>query len=127
MLLRAQDYVKRRQDKGLPPLTFKLVGAQTVSNPFLEQRFRAAQARLAAASDPQRSGSEGFHGTHPSNVKSICNKGLLRVGHKLNGSEAVDEGFFGVPEYGINLSRCELWCRAAVLCSLSCGCFAHRL
>jgi hypothetical protein len=49
----------------------------------------------------------GFHGTHPDNVKSICNKGLLRVGHKLNASEAVDEGFFGVPELGINLSRCE--------------------
>lgn len=112
-----QDYVKRRLDKGLLPITFQLVGAQSVTNPFLEQRFRAAQARLAALSDPKRSDAElrprtGFHGTHPSNLKSICDKGLLRIGHKLNGSEAVDEGFFGVPECGINLSRCMFRCFA---------------
>ncbi len=66
-----------------------------------------------------------FHGTRPSNVskahsshhvpnakslllsqiKKICDKGLLRVGHPLNPSMAIDEGFFGMPQHGVYVSR----------------------
>jgi hypothetical protein len=38
-------------------------------------------------------------------IKKICDKGLLRVGHPLNPSKAVDEGFFGIPTHGIYVSR----------------------
>jgi hypothetical protein len=36
-------------------------------------------------------------------IKKICDKGLLRIGHPLN--PAVDEGFFGIPTMGVYLSR----------------------
>lgn len=38
-------------------------------------------------------------------IKKICDKGLLRVGHSLNPSKAVDEGFFGMPQHGVYVSR----------------------
>jgi len=47
----------------------------------------------------------GFHGTAPKNIKSICQNGLLRVGHPLNPSNKTDDGFFGMPEFGVYLGR----------------------
>jgi hypothetical protein len=38
-------------------------------------------------------------------IKKICDKGLLRVGHPLNPSKAVDEGFFGMPQHGVYVSQ----------------------
>lgn len=40
-----------------------------------------------------------------SQIKKICDKGLLRVGHPLNPSKAVDEGWFGMPQHGVYVSR----------------------
>jgi hypothetical protein len=39
------------------------------------------------------------------NLYRICCNGLLRVGHSLNPSKAVDEGFFGLTTHGVYVSR----------------------
>lgn len=91
-----------REKRGLEPLTFIVSAMQKVSNQVLEARFERCRQRLCAAKDPSRSAAElrekiGFHGTRAPNIKKICDKGLLRVGHPLNPSTAVDDGYFGKP------------------------------
>jgi hypothetical protein len=149
-----EDYVGLRVEKKKNPISFVLVGAQKVVNPFLQARFEQCKQRFKAAGKsgerrvlarpmtrlipPARAGADlrhrvAFHGTRMPNVsrgnrsidpcpascpsvdhyklccasqiKKICDKGLLRVGHPLNPSKAVDEGFFGMPQHGIYVSR----------------------
>jgi chaperonin cofactor prefoldin len=107
-----EDYTAEQIKKGLSPITFKLDAVQKVHNPVLERRFISAQARLraahqAAGTPPDWNAREryGFHGTRLSNISKICTVGLLRVGHPLNPSKSVDDGYFGVPSCGVYLSR----------------------
>lgn len=110
---RIDDYVAHRIKRDLPPIGFRLVYVERVSNPVLEARF-AQRAKQQQAAFPTRSPAElreryAFHGTRPANVPKICNKGLLRVGHALNPSQAIDEGYFGMPQHGVSVSRCAGW------------------
>ncbi len=52
-------------------------------------------------------------------IKKICDKGLLRVGHPLNSSEAVDEGFFGMPQHGVYVSQYADYTFKVRVCSSS--------
>jgi len=97
---RIDDYVRLRIEQKKKPINFRLLAVSQVSNPVLEAQFQRHKTQL---SDKRE--ETGFHGTAGSNIMSICNNGLLRVGHPLNPSRRVDEGFFGMPEHGIYLSR----------------------
>lgn len=106
------DYNSLRVLAKLPLITFDLIGVERVVNETLQQRFitkaLAMVAEHKSAGNPTEwmvRESWGFHGTRPENIANICRTGLLRVGHKLNPSKRVDEGFFGMPEFGVYLSR----------------------
>jgi hypothetical protein len=99
-------YTSERTKAGKRPTTFRLVGASRIDNPTLRARFDATAKRLKEAG---RSAAElrvrrGFHGSHPKNLPLIAKNGLLRVGHALNPSKPVDDGWFGSTSKGVYVS-----------------------
>ncbi len=69
--------------------------ASRIDNPELRARFDATVKRLkeAGRSPAECRVRRGFHGSHPKNLPLIAKNGLLRVGHALNPSKAVDDGW----------------------------------
>lgn len=86
--------MKDRLAAGMRPVAFKLVGAKRILNQYLSKRFEATKERLKGSG---RSAEEqrvrvGFHGARENVLVKIAEHGLLRVGHALNPSKAVDAG-----------------------------------
>jgi hypothetical protein len=107
---RIEDYVALRIKANQPPITFKLVAVDKVLNAMLEARFDQCLRKWKSEGSSLRNSAEqapryAFHGTRDANVEKISNKGLLRVGHELNPNKAIDEGFFGMPHFGVYVSR----------------------
>lgn len=102
------DYVKNRILANKEQLTFRLVSCERVENPKLAAQYAAFREKLQQRNDRTAADLKehcAFHGTAMPNIKKICQNGLLRVGHPLNPSKAVDSGFFGVPQHGVYVSR----------------------
>ena len=103
-----EDYVAKRLDQNLKPLSFKLKEVQRIHNPLLEKRFQSRKPALAAA---VRSGKDmrelySFHGSHPRNYDSICKTSLLRFKHPLNPCQKPsDDGWYGSNRKGVYVSR----------------------
>jgi hypothetical protein len=96
-----EDYNALRIQKGLKPLTFRLLAAEQIDNPLLSAGFDDKIAALKAAG---RTAEElkvkwAFHGTRESALKGIATYGLLRVGHSsgLNLSKATDADISAIP------------------------------
>jgi hypothetical protein len=107
------DYTAARIKQNQRPITFRLVGAQSVFNPTLLTQFESFRHQLS--STPALSLEDtreriGFHGTRPGVIGAICALGLLPVEHKLNPSKAVDPGYFGDPKRGVNVGRYVDYC-----------------
>eukprot|EP01060_Flectonema_neradi_P018254 TRINITY_DN2504_c9_g1_i1.p1 TRINITY_DN2504_c9_g1~~TRINITY_DN2504_c9_g1_i1.p1 ORF type:complete len:548 (+),score=93.62 TRINITY_DN2504_c9_g1_i1:46-1689(+) len=95
-------YVKDRILENKLPITFQLVAAKDIESPLLKSKFDQFKSTLSEASRTRFS----FHGTHPNNIHSIVQKGLLPFGHFLSTAKAqVDEGYFGSTEKGIYVSK----------------------
>ncbi len=84
-----------------------MCSAQRIENPALAANFEqyALELRKQLGKNDLET-IRGFHGTRPENLEGIAWKGLLKVGHPLNPSKAVDGGFFGDPHQGVYLSKC---------------------
>jgi len=100
------DYTRQRAIKGLRPTTFQVIGLTRIVNKTLQHRFELARAWLTRQG---RSAAElkvkiAFHGTRTENIPKICQTGLLRIGHPLNSSASTDDGYFGSPKHGVNVS-----------------------
>eukprot|EP00927_Polykrikos_kofoidii_P033845 TRINITY_DN2869_c0_g1_i2.p1 TRINITY_DN2869_c0_g1~~TRINITY_DN2869_c0_g1_i2.p1 ORF type:complete len:348 (+),score=29.98 TRINITY_DN2869_c0_g1_i2:50-1093(+) len=104
---RNEDYNQSRILMGLKPLCFRLVAAQKVNNPVLSALFERRKLDFET-SLPKNEARErhAFHGSHPKNLKSLCDRGLLPHGHELNpAKETSDDGWFGSNRKGIYVSR----------------------
>eukprot|EP01006_Ploeotia_vitrea_P052152 TRINITY_DN67656_c8_g6_i1.p1 TRINITY_DN67656_c8_g6~~TRINITY_DN67656_c8_g6_i1.p1 ORF type:complete len:409 (-),score=41.97 TRINITY_DN67656_c8_g6_i1:214-1440(-) len=105
---RNEDYVSKRLDKKLKPVSFVLKAAHKIKNPVLEKRFqiKAANFKKEVPNKSDQRVRVSFHGTHPKNNDSICRKSLLPFGHTLNPCKTqVDSGYFGSNKKGIYVSR----------------------
>lgn len=104
---RNEDYNAKRLKEGKKPISFVLVAAEVVDNPSLSVAFELRRKQISEA----RGGKEArerhaFHGTHPSRLTSLCDRGLLPFGHKANPAEKpVDSGYFGCSKKGVYVSR----------------------
>eukprot|EP00811_Abedinium_folium_P011559 NODE_20706_length_785_cov_6.100304.p1 GENE.NODE_20706_length_785_cov_6.100304~~NODE_20706_length_785_cov_6.100304.p1 ORF type:complete len:214 (-),score=57.72 NODE_20706_length_785_cov_6.100304:65-706(-) len=104
---RNEDYNAKRLAAGKKPIAFVLAAAQAVDNPVITAHYAARHEALLArhgAVDVRERAA--FHGTHPKRLSSLCHRGLLPFGHKLNPcSDPVDSGYFGSCYKGIYVSR----------------------
>ena len=80
---------------------------QAIDNPVLQRRFEACRQSIATSCTVQEARERtAFHGTHPRNVVTLCDLGLLPYGHELNPvKSSVDAGYFGSAKKGIYVSR----------------------
>lgn len=104
---RNEDYNASRLQKGEKPVSFVLAAAEAVNNPVLAEAFDRRR-RFIAESRGAKEGRErhAFHGTHPSRLKTLCDRGLLPFGHALNPvTSPVDSGYFGSCRKGVYVSR----------------------
>lgn len=104
---RNEDYNEKQIKSGKRPTTFVLVSAQRVDNSVLASRFQARRETMSSSSTHLMARERvGFHGTHPSQLSTLCDFGLLPFGHRLNPCKSpVDSGYFGSCSKGIYLSR----------------------
>eukprot|EP00927_Polykrikos_kofoidii_P056043 TRINITY_DN50221_c0_g1_i1.p1 TRINITY_DN50221_c0_g1~~TRINITY_DN50221_c0_g1_i1.p1 ORF type:complete len:423 (-),score=73.40 TRINITY_DN50221_c0_g1_i1:136-1404(-) len=104
---RNEDYNAKRIATGEKPLNFVLVAAEVVDNPVLSGAFEARKKYIEAARGQKEARERyAFHGTHPSRVSSLCDRGLLPFGHALNPAKSpVDSGYFGSCKKGVYVSR----------------------
>jgi len=104
---RNEDYNEGRIKKGKRPISFVLREAQAVDNPVLLARYNARKSEVTAGcSGIDRRERVAFHGTHPSRLKTLCDRGLLPYGHELNPAKSpVDSGYFGSCRKGVYVSR----------------------
>lgn len=119
-------YVEERIKNGQRPLIFRVVGVRRVDNQVLKRRYEMARAYLRSQGAAEIDDQYCFHGmasfngcpdficiepgTRAGIIQAICDKGLLRVGHALNPSKATDEGWFGDPHYGVNVTPYVDYC-----------------
>jgi hypothetical protein len=96
-------YNRERIEAKLRPITFKLIGASTITNPRLEAQFTAGQIRLTGLerNEKQLRSHRAFHGTHPRNIDAIATNGLLRIGHPLNPSKSTSAPHCTSPLSGV--------------------------
>eukprot|EP00727_Mastigamoeba_balamuthi_P010396 m51a1_g598 hypothetical protein (783) ;mRNA; r:64378-70336 len=85
-------------------VAFEKGAVELFNRDFVPLRKNYMRSTLLRA-DEELEDRVAFHGTRPENVESMCNKGLLRVGHPLNPSHSTDPGFFGDPRHGVYASR----------------------
>jgi hypothetical protein len=105
---RNEDYVAKRLEKKLKPISFVLKSAEKIVNPVLEKRFAIRKAKLAQVTSDKAHLRErtSFHGTHPRNIANMCKTSLLRFKHPLNPCKSqVDDGYFGTNKKGVYVSR----------------------
>eukprot|EP01103_Thecamoeba_quadrilineata_P000561 TRINITY_DN10489_c0_g1_i1.p1 TRINITY_DN10489_c0_g1~~TRINITY_DN10489_c0_g1_i1.p1 ORF type:complete len:328 (-),score=7.43 TRINITY_DN10489_c0_g1_i1:94-1077(-) len=102
-----EDYVEKRIKLGLNPISFHLKSAISVTNIPLKMRFQNKKEEMISSDRTKHETKErySFHGTDPKNLISICNHGLLKVGHHKNPSESTDPGWFGDPKQGVYVGK----------------------
>src|SRR5687768_1639796 len=76
-----EDYARKRIERKLLPIAFKLQKAERIVNPTLVERQRAflSKLRTAGRTEKELHVQWCFHGTHPSQVNAIAQYGLLRL------------------------------------------------